>query len=91
MEFQAVEHAVLNIDPDEVRLCGSDELGHECAWNAMGYSHEGFAGICLRVCKSFPEVTGMGECGRTVGCIRMEVLLLAVGCKVRHICCSIRL
>lgn len=85
MQLQTVEHAVLDVDEDEVRFGGSNELRHECARYAMGYAHKGFARICVCIFERLPEIARIGEHRRAVRCIGVELFLLAVGLEVCHL------
>jgi hypothetical protein len=84
MQLQAVEHAMLDIDPDEVWLGGGNHLRDERARDTMSNAHEGLAGICLCVCEGFLEITRVGEHSSSVWCNGMELFLLAVRLEVCH-------
>ena len=85
VQRQPVVHAVLNIHPDEIRLSGGNQLGHEGAWDTLRDAHEGLARICLGVFEGLFEVCRLREHSGTVGCFGVELGLLAVRLEVRHL------
>lgn len=84
VQFQAVEHAVLDVDPDKVGLCGGDELSDKGAGDAVGDAHEGFAGVGLGVFERLAEIAWVGEHGGAIWGFGVESRLLAVGLEVCH-------
>lgn len=84
MQLEPVEHAMLNIYPDEVGLCRCEKLGHECAWDTVSDSEQCLCWICLGVSQGLSEVSRVCEHSSTVGCLSMQMRLLAVGLVFCH-------
>ena len=84
MQFEPVEHAVLNIDPDEIGLCGCEELSDKGTRDAVGNTEERFGWVCIGVLECLTKVARVCEHGSTVGCLRMQMELLAEGLVFCH-------
>jgi hypothetical protein len=89
MQRQPVEHAMLNIQPDEIWLCACNQLGYKSAWDAMPNTHKRLAGIVVGIFECLLEVCGLSQGRGSVGCVSVEGWLLAVWSEVCHIdgCC----
>lgn len=85
MQLEALEHAMLGVDPGEVSLDAGDQLGHKGAGDAVADVHERLAGVCLGVFEGLAEVAWVGEHGGAVGCWGVEVFLLGVGLIIYHV------
>jgi hypothetical protein len=84
VQFEPVEHAMLNIYPDEVGLCGCEKLSHKCARDTVSDTEQCLCWVCLSVLQSFLQISRICEHSRTVGCLSMQVRLLAVGLEFGH-------
>jgi hypothetical protein len=84
IQLQPIEHAMLDIYPDEIWLRGSNHLGDEGTRDTMCDAHQRLAGIFLGVFEGLPQVAGLGEGRGAVWGFGVEFWLLAVGGEVCH-------
>lgn len=76
---------MFDVHPDEIRLRGCDQLGHEGTWDALRDTHETLTRISLSVFERLPEICRLGEHSGAIRCFGVELGLLAVGLEVCHL------
>lgn len=84
VQLKPIEHAMLNIYPDEVRLRGCEEFCDERARNTVSNTEQCLCWVCLRILQSFLQISRVREHSRTVRCLSMQMRLLAVGLVLGH-------
>jgi hypothetical protein len=79
VQLQTVEHAVFNINPDEVGLGRGQHLGDKNAGDSMGDTEQRLGRVRHCVLERLTQIARVGEHGSAVRRIRVQRRLLIVG------------
>jgi hypothetical protein len=82
MQLQPIKHAMLDINPDEIRLRARNHLSNKSTRNTVCNAHQCLTRIGLCIFEGLAQVPGLDEGGSAVGRVGVESGLLAVGCEV---------